>query len=117
MDIFNILFIVWLHTWTDFFVQSREVATNKGKDIKVLLRHVTEYSVPFLVMGFWLPTISVIAFVAVNFVLHFMTDFVSSKFTTRFHMGGRMDRFWEVIGTDQAIHYTCLFTSYFWIFL
>jgi flagellar biosynthesis protein FlhB len=116
MDIINILFIVWLHTLTDFYFQSREVATNKGKNFKVLLRHVTEYSLPFLIMAAWLPVISVVMFVAVNFALHLLTDFISSKLTTKFYQANNMTGFWRVIGTDQAIHYTCLFTSFYWIF-
>lgn len=112
----HILAIVWIHFVSDFCFQSREVAANKSKDVKVLARHVLEYSVCFLVMGVWLPIMAVIWFAMVNFALHFATDFISSKLSSRMYVAGNMERFWDVIGIDQAVHITCLLTTYYWLF-
>jgi hypothetical protein len=44
----------------------------------------------------------------VNFVLHWIIDFFSSKAATKLWKMEARHWFFVVIGIDQALHYTCL---------
>jgi hypothetical protein len=112
MDVSTILLIVWLHFVADFLMQTDKMAQNKSSSHKWLAFHVAVYAIPFtLFFGF--------VYAIVNFVLHYATDAVSSRITKRLAVTARETGNWHwffaVIGLDQAIHYTCLFLTYFWL--
>lgn len=93
--------IIWLHTFGDFLLQTREMAENKSSSLYWLTLHVGLYSLPFvLLLGFW--------YGVINFVLHFMVDFVSSRVGKWAYERNRNKLFWCGIGVDQALHLTCL---------
>jgi len=96
----DIIILIWLHFLSDFLLQSDEMAINKSKSNKILALHCLVYSIPFLWFG-WM-------FAAVNGVLHFFTDWVSSRAASHFHQKGERRRFFLVIGADQAVHMTTL---------
>jgi hypothetical protein len=117
----GILFGHWLG---DFVMQSREIAENKGKSNLVLAKHVLIYSSVFVQYALldkfifvgkenhyslaqWIP------FILVNAVLHFITDYVTSRMTTKAYQAGDMKRFWNIIGIDQWIHATCLYMTWY----
>ena len=98
------LLLVWLHFVADFIMQSDRIAINKSSDNGILLTHVCLYSMFFLGFGFW--------FVLANLVLHFITDWCTSRVTKRLWLADQRHWFFVVIGLDQAIHMTCLFVTY-----
>jgi len=110
----SIIFIVfvWAHFVGDFILQSDYHAINKSKNFWVLLQHVFFYVLPFLFLLFFMPALFVAKFIAINYVLHVITDFVSSKLTTKLWKANQRHWFFVVIGADQAIHFTCLFLSF-----
>ena len=104
---YHILVLVWLHFFSDFVLQTDYMALNKSKSNKVLATHVLLYSILFLFFGFW--------FAVINGILHFCTDWITSRWTSRLWSQEKRHQFFVVIGLDQAIHLTCLFTTYYWM--
>lgn len=97
----TLLILVWMHLFADFFLQTDKMAISKSSSTAWLSVHVSVYSIPFLI--FFGPK-----FAIVNFILHWITDFCSSKATTYLWKKEERHWFFVVIGIDQAVHMTCL---------
>lgn len=104
MNTWPFLALIWIHFLMDFVLQSRYTAEMKSKSNAVLLAHVVTYSLPLAVFG--------ILFAVVNGGLHFLTDWITSRLTTRYYLSNRMKLFWVTIGADQAVHMTCLLLTF-----
>lgn len=104
MTIEILLALVWTHWFADFILQSDRIAINKSSSNQILLLHVVLYGVCFLWAG--------AAFAIVNAVLHFATDWCTSRVTKRLWLAEQRHWFFVVIGLDQAIHMTCLLGTY-----
>jgi hypothetical protein len=105
--ILNLFGLVWAHFFADFVLQNDKMAMNKSTSIKWLSIHVGVYTLIFFIWG-W-------QFALLNGILHWMTDFVTSKISAHFWKKNDMHWFFTVIGCDQAIHMTCLIGTYFWL--
>lgn len=104
MNAVILLLLVWVHFIADFVMQSDKVAKGKSGSNKLLLLHVMIYSAFLVPFG--------LAFAAVNMALHFATDYVSSRATSKLWQAGERHWFFVVIGADQAVHMSCLFLTY-----
>lgn len=109
------LIIVWSHFVFDFVLQSHWMATNKSKSNKALSAHVGVYTIGLcwiacLLIGNWSITVALI-WIAINSIMHFVTDWCTSRLTSRL-FGKNWHDFFVVVGFDQAIHYTTLVITY-----
>jgi len=95
------LLIIWMHLFADFFLQTDKMATSKSGSAKWLTIHVSVYTLPFLILLGW-------QYALVNGVLHWATDFFSSKATSWLWKKNERHWFFAVIGIDQAVHMTCM---------
>lgn len=82
--------------------------------------HVLVYSIGLIVMcilnsHILLNATQLLAFVAINAVAHFFTDFVTSRATSSLYKDERYNEFFSTIGLDQFIHYYTLFTTLKWV--
>lgn len=100
----SILLLVWVHLLGDFILQTDKMAQNKSKSDYWLWKHVLVYSACFVLFG--------LVFALVNALLHFVTDYVSSRITSYLWKRERRHAFFVVIGIDQAVHLSCLFVTY-----
>ena len=107
MTFFDFLILVWLHFLADFILQSHTMATNKSTSNLWLSAHVLMYTIVFSIIS------PLYAFI--NGVLHFITDFTTSRITTYYYKKNNMSMFFNVIGFDQAIHLTCLAVTYHYL--
>jgi len=104
IDIWTILLIVWIHFIMDFVLQTDKIALNKSNDNGILALHVSIYSVPFFIFG-W-------KFAGLTWLLHFMTDWCTSRIAKKLWSEGQRHWFFVTIGADQALHFTALFGVY-----
>ena len=104
MELHILMIIIWLHFVADFVLQTDKMAQNKSKYSEWLLLHVGVYTAPFLIFG-W-------QFAIFNGLMHVLTDFGTSRWTSYLWQKGDRHNFFVVIGLDQAIHITTLILSY-----
>lgn len=110
------LYLLTLHFIGDFILQSDRIATGKGKDGRILSEHVYIYTSTFLIGTIFVFGVAgACAYACFNGILHFATDFVTSKITAEFHARGDRHNFFVTIGADQLIHALCLGATLIWI--
>ena len=101
-----------VHWFADFVLQTHWQASNTSKSLNALSRHVASYTadlfftIPFIVpqAGYqnWL------VFTGANAVLHFATDYFTSRWSSKLYAKQDWHNFFVVIGLDQFIHQVTL---------
>jgi K+-sensing histidine kinase KdpD len=118
------IYILLVHWFSDFILQTRHMATRKSSSIYYLTLHVGVYSTSTFL--FWLPflflipklTITILLIsLLITFVTHWLTDFITSKITTRFYKSEKFYEFFSTIGFDQWLHALTLFSTYQYLIL
>jgi len=93
--------VLFLHFVGDFILQTDRMALNKSKSNTWLTAHIGAYSILItIVFG---PV-----YAAVNAILHFCTDYVTSRITSYLWKKEERHWFFVTIGADQLIHALCL---------
>jgi hypothetical protein len=110
---FVLIYVLFAHFIADFLCQTRWMAENKSKSVFALTTHVGAYSLAMLLLVLPLillnvPMLSVCVFVVANAILHFTTDYVTSKTSSFFWQKEDMYKFFATVGFDQYIHQVCL---------
>jgi hypothetical protein len=126
----GVLSLLAAHFIGDFLLQSDWMALNKSKDNWALFCHCTLYSLVFAPFG--------LAFMVANFWLHFITDYITSRITSKlwFMNMNYAERilpmsndyssvfdnvvftpwkrhwFFVAIGADQLVHFVTLVLTY-----
>jgi len=118
--IWGVLYILIVHWFADFVLQTHHMSTRKSTSNYYLTMHVTIYSFvtiflwsllfPFTELtvsfnGFLLSLVSI-------FVMHWITDYFTSRWTSRLYKEERFHDFFVVIGFDQVLHYTQLLLTF-----
>jgi len=97
----NVVMVLVLHFISDFMLQTDDMAKGKSSSNRILTRHIMTYGVLFLV---YLGPV----YALVNCILHWVTDYFSSRATKKLWEQQRVHDFFVVIGLDQLIHMICL---------
>jgi hypothetical protein len=123
--------IIAVHYIADFVFQAEEWATNKSTSNKALLNHVATYTTfwvfgSLILFGIYSPGHTVewyvahsMIFAAITFVVHFATDYITSRIVKRRfeskHFGSPIPNFgaFSIIGFDQVLHYAQLFLTFY----
>ncbi len=106
-----IVTLLFAHWVADFLFQTNAMALNKSISVKWLTLHVLTYMAIMLIFVFLLlPWETALIFAGVNGVLHWMTDFFTSKLTTAYKDDRR--NFFLIIGLDQFIHAATLILTF-----
>jgi hypothetical protein len=108
--IWQFLALLATHWVADFVLQTHWQAQNKSKNNVALFRHVLIYTAIIgvsagLMFG---PGIEWFLFVWLNFVLHFATDYYTSRWSSKLYAKQDWHNFFVVIGLDQLIHQVTL---------
>jgi uncharacterized protein DUF3307 len=100
--------LLFAHWVGDFAVQTSNMAIHKSHSLKWLTYHCLAYTAAILLFGiFVIPMDYLPAYIGLNFALHFVTDFFTSKWAAIHKDVPR--KFYPIIGLDQFIH---VFTLY-----
>ena len=110
----EILILCVLHYIGDFLLQTDEMAINKSSSNEVLTDHVNAYMSPFSLFYaiytlLFLTGIGALALalfaIIINFLLHWIIDYNTSRATARYHQAGERSKFFKMIGFDQLLHH------------
>ena len=104
--------LVW-HWVADFFLQSRQMGTQKSSSLKWLNIHLAVYTVVMMPVS-WGVT-GAIWYALINGAAHWVTDFCTSRMTSSFYQRGEMHWFWSIIGLDQLLHVAVLIWTLAWL--
>lgn len=112
----SFLALIWAHWLGDFVCQSDRMAQGKSTSARRLTEHVAVYG---LVLGLVaIPLLGAdpgLMFAVTNAALHWATDYVTSRITSRLWATGKRHEFFVVIGLDQALHMTALALTFWWL--
>ena len=111
------------HFIADFILQSDWMAINKSKDNVPLAFHCLVYADIMFFMACilfykeivghnWIMPFS---WLAINTLLHFITDYFTSRINADLWKNGKRHWFFVNIGFDQLIHYTTLILTYYYL--
>ena len=123
--IWSVLFIIFVHWVSDFVLQTHHMSTRKSSSNYYLTLHVIVYTFSTIVLwAFILPLLSVklaagpvwLAFLLI-FVTHWITDYFTSRRTSKLYKEEKYHDFFVVIGFDQVLHYTQLLLIFNYIIL
>lgn len=116
-----VLYMLFTHFVSDFIMQTDEMAKGKSTSIKWLTLHILMYGLvmlgflsPLLLVGFIFSlklVLVVLGYIIVNMILHWITDYFTSRQTKRLFEAQKIHEFFVVIGLDQYIHTFCLLTT------
>jgi hypothetical protein len=113
-------FVVLLvaHWFADFVLQTHWQAQNKSKNNVALFRHVLVYTfiIAHASLVLFGPGPGWLAFVLVNFALHFATDYFTSRASSKLYAKQDWHNFFVVIGFDQLIHQITLAATMWFMF-
>jgi hypothetical protein len=120
MNITILLWILFTHFIADFVCQTHEMSINKSKSNYWLNYHVLVYScitfgawiIPYTLFGMNDFNLTIMLLFPITFVTHWITDYFTSRWTSRLWAKKDVHNFFVVIGLDQFIHYTTLLLTY-----
>jgi hypothetical protein len=121
--IWTLLFIIFIHWVADFVLQTRHMGLRKSSSNYYLTLHVLVYtfstimawSIVLPLIGFHLTTLSVSLAFSLIFLLHWLTDYITSRQTTKLYKEEKYYEFFVMIGFDQVLHYVQLFLIFNYI--
>lgn len=121
--IWYVLFILVVHWFADFVLQTHHMSTRKSSSNYYLTMHVAVYTFSTIVLwaivfpltlthisslGIWLSFATI-------FASHWVTDYFTSRWTSKLYKEERYHDFFVVIGLDQVLHYTQLLLTFNYI--
>lgn len=127
----QVLIVILFHWIADFLLQTQDMAIQKSKSNYWLTQHIKAYMYGMLPVTFVLiflghaTLLGALAWWIINGILHWCTDYATSRWTSKLYAEQKFytpnkyvkffnfPAFFSVIGLDQVIHYTCLFTTYY----
>lgn len=136
VELLLILQILFAHWVSDFVLQSHWMATNKSRNWLALTAHVGTYTISMILIMMFFMIITVyintdqsavgtilsaffpvaigyfiVLWAIINGILHFVTDAITSRITTKLWLKNDMHNFFVIVGLDQLVHYICLFVT------
>ena len=112
IELWIIVSLIACHYIGDFILQTDSMAVNKSTSNFWLTKHVFTYIIPFLIFyALIIPNPNMFLLVIVmNLLLHWITDYTTSRIASYFHKQEKRGLFFKTIGFDQLIHYICIFS-------
>lgn len=120
ISLYSISTILICHWLADFFFQTDEMAKGKSTDNEWLAAHVGVYSLGLFAItllngNVWENAGYAVAWIGINTVAHFFTDWVTSRASSSMWKDSRFHDFFTIIGFDQTLHYLTLIGTFIWL--
>lgn len=113
----QLLILFTIHWIADFVLQPEDLAKNKSKSITALAIHVYLYTgIMFMPAIIILGVINGAIFLLITFIAHFITDYFTSKWTSKLYKQQKyygFPAFFSVIGLDQLLHQAQIILCYY----
>lgn len=116
LPVSTMLLILFFHWFADFVLQSEWQAKNKCINNFALFKHIFIYSFATIVL--WSiffngnPKNFFLAF-SLIFILHFLTDYITSRINAYFYKKNDIHRLFIIVGLDQWFHVVQLFLIFY----
>ncbi|MAU26707.1 MAG: hypothetical protein CMH48_14655 [Muricauda sp.] len=108
MDFIVLLLAHWVG---DYLLQTNNMALKKHHSLKWLSLHILVYTAVLLVFCNLVFSWQIaLGYAVINGLLHFITDFFTSKLAAKYH--GKRRIFYSILGFDQFVHMVCLYWAY-----
>lgn len=108
-----------VHWLGDFVLQSHWMASNKSKSNQALSIHIAVYTAVLFggagVIFGPRPGFGILSFAALNGALHWITDYFTSRASSKRYAKQDWHNFFVVIGFDQLIHQVTLAATMAWL--
>ena len=119
------IFMIIFHWIGDFVLQTREMADNKSTSNYYLSMHVFVYSTANIILWMiFMPMFgatytkeTIMLSLVLMFSMHWVTDYFTSKQTSKLYKQQNYHGFFTMIGFDQILHYLQLFAIYQYVIL
>ncbi len=122
ISVYHVIWLWFAHWVGDFVLQSDAMARGKSTSNARLSEHVCVYAViiAWAVMLYdgAAPVNSrpwAVVFMVLNGMMHWLTDYVTSRINARLWTAGRVHDFFVGVGADQFIHLTTLVLTAWWL--
>lgn len=116
MQLWPYLVLLAAHWLADFVLQTGWQAQNKSKRLDALARHVATYTAVLTAVSIVLFGAAGVLFALANGILHFATDFFTSRWSARLYAKQDWHNFFVVVGFDQLIHQATLAVTMWFAF-
>ena len=107
----QVIYLLIGHWIADFVLQTHWQATNKSKNNIALLHHVFTYVIIMSVPSIFILGSMGGPYIAINGILHFITDYYTSRISSKLYAKQDWHNFFVIIGFDQLIHQVTLLTT------
>lgn len=115
----ELVYLMFCHCIADFCLQTESQAKGKSSNWNKLLEHTMLYSILMMLTSLLVFTQQgALIFGLSCFILHTITDFVSSRLSKDRYLKGKMNGitgFWSIIGLDQFLHFTQIYLTYLYL--
>jgi len=109
----NILYLLLVHWVADFVMQNDQMALNKSTSNYWLGIHVGVYTLAtislwslfFSIVDLEVSFLKYLEAAAALYVMHFITDYITSRITGRYFRAKKNHEFFVTIGFDAFLHY------------
>ncbi len=103
--------LVIKHALADLVLQSRLTTGDKSnlKSPKGYIHAADHSLLTFIVSMFFTGVLNAILIALLDYILHFIIDYVKTKCVRHFEVVPNTRTFWIVQGVDQIAHYSCYF--------
>lgn len=102
MDIYLIIYLLFVHWVADFVCQSDYMAKEKSKNNLILFYHCLVYGFAFSIY-----TLNPLYGLILG-LIHFPVDYITSRLNSKLYAKGDIHNFFVSVGFDQFIHFATI---------
>lgn len=117
IEISDYVFLLIVHFFADFGLQTDKQAKMKSKSNRYLFYHVGVYSISWFIAmyAFSGDLLGSFLFALLTFITHWSIDYVTSRISSKFFAENDYHNGFVTVGFDQMLHYIQLVACYYYL--